>query len=69
MALCEIGFFQDEIYEYMHLCLATGNMKRERLTMLNKRRSWSLHEIHLREMQLDRLDYLRYELQKKDDLL
>ena len=32
--------------------------------MLNEKRSGTLDEIHFKERQLDRLDYLRYEMQK-----
>lgn len=36
-----------------------------RLAILNARRNAMLDEIHFREKQLDRLNYLRYEIQKK----
>lgn len=35
-----------------------------RLAILNARRNAMLDEIHFREKQLDRLNYLRYEIQK-----
>ena len=37
-----------------------------RLAILNARRNAVLDEIHFREKQLDRLNYLRYEIQKKN---
>ena len=37
-----------------------------RLAKLNARRNAMLDEIHFREKQLDRLNYLRYEIQKKN---
>ena len=37
-----------------------------RLGILNARRNAVLDEIHFREKQLDRLNYLRYEIQKKN---
>ena len=37
-----------------------------RLVILNARRNAMLDEIHFREKQLDRLNYLRYEIQKKN---
>lgn len=37
-----------------------------RLAILNARRNAMLDEIHFREKQLDRLNYLRYEIQKKN---
>ena len=38
-----------------------------RLRMLNQKRSATLDEIHFRERQLERLDYLRHELRKKTE--
>lgn len=35
-----------------------------RLAILNARRNAMLDEIHFREKQLERLNYLRYEIQK-----
>lgn len=35
-----------------------------RLAMLNKRRAVALDEIHGKEAQLDRVDYLRHKIQK-----
>lgn len=37
-----------------------------RLAILNARRNAMLDEIHFREKQLERLNYLRYEIQKKN---
>lgn len=37
-----------------------------RLAILNARCNAVLDEIHFREKQLDRLNYLRYEIQKKN---
>ena len=37
-----------------------------RLAILNARRNAVLDEIHFREKQLDRLNYLSYEIQKKN---
>ena len=48
----------------MKLYLAGRDTRAERLVLLNKRRLASLDEIHFKEMQLARLDYLRYEIQK-----
>ncbi|HJC32763.1 MAG TPA: hypothetical protein H9934_11620 [Candidatus Anaerobutyricum faecale] len=36
----------------------------ERLRLLDKRRGAALDEIHLKERKLERLDYLRYMMQK-----
>lgn len=64
MTLHDIGFAKEEIFSYMKLYLAGRDTRAERLALLNKRRLASLDEIHFREMQLARLDYLRYEIQK-----
>lgn len=37
-----------------------------RLAILNVRRNAMLDEIHFREKQLNRLNYLRYEIEKKN---
>ncbi|HIZ55578.1 MAG TPA: MerR family transcriptional regulator, partial [Firmicutes bacterium] len=62
MTLHDIGFSKEETFEYMRLYLSERDTQAERLSMLNRRRSDSLDEIHFKQMQLDRLDYLRYEL-------
>lgn len=64
MTLHDIGFAKEEIFAYMKLYLAGRDTRAERLALLNKRRLASLDEIHFKEMQLARLDYLRYEIQK-----
>ena len=65
MTLHDIGFSQEEIERYMRLLLQGNVTEPERLRMLNKRRSSALDEIHFREKQLERMDYLRYEMQNK----
>ena len=35
--------------------------------MLNNKRDGTLNEIHFKEKQLDRLDYLRFEIQRKEN--
>ena len=39
--------------------------EQERMEMLNNKRTGTLDEIHFKQMQLDRLDYLRFEIKKK----
>lgn len=63
MTLHEIGFTSGEIEAYMRL-LRKGSAA-EQVEMLNNKRAGTLAEIHLKEKQLDRLDYLRFEIQKK----
>ncbi len=63
MTLHDIGFTKDEVENYMRLLLQGKSTETQRLNILNKRRSTTLDEIHFREMQLDRLDYLRHKIQ------
>lgn len=62
MALYDMGFAPAEVESYMRLLLAGADTRRERLRMLERRRDAALREIHLKEKQLQRLDYLRYRL-------
>ena len=64
MTLNDIGFDSQEIECYMKLLLSGDGTENERMKMLNKKRSLALDEIHFREKQLDRMDYLRYEIEK-----
>ena len=65
MALHDMGFAPQEVERYMRLLISEGNTAAERLRMLEKRRDAALDEIHLREKQLQRLDYLRYRMHAK----
>ena len=62
MALHDMGFAPQEVESYMRLLLSGADTHRERLRMLEKRRNAALDEIHLKEKQLQRLDYLRYQM-------
>ena len=64
MTLHDIGFKPDEIETYMKLILSQDTDKK-RMKMLEEKRKNALDEIHFKEKQLDRLDYLRYKIQKK----
>lgn len=64
MTLHDIGFTTEEVETYMRLTLEQANSERERLRMLNRKRDSALDELHFRERQLQRLDYLRHEIQK-----
>ena len=64
MTLHDIGFTNDEVKKYMQLLLKGKSTEKERLKMLGEKRSGTLDEIHFKEKQLDRLDYLRFEIQK-----
>ncbi|RKJ47826.1 MerR family transcriptional regulator [bacterium 1XD42-54] len=66
MTLHDIGFLNDEVESYMRLSLEGESTEAQRLHMLNKRRSATLDEIHFREMQLDRMDYLRHKIRESN---
>ena len=67
MTLHDIGFSNEEVEQYMKLLLAGDSTKQERMQMLNQKRNGTLDEIHFKEKQLDRLDYLRYEIQNSEN--
>lgn len=62
MTLHDIGLTRDEIEMYMRLQLEKKDIENDRLKILEKIRNKTLDEIHFREKQLERLDYLRYEI-------
>lgn len=62
MTLHDIGFTNAEVEHYMQLMLEGTHTKEQRLRMLNRRRSDALDEIHWKEKQLERLDYLRHNI-------
>lgn len=63
MTLHDIGFENDEVETYMHLLLEGESTEKKRLAMLNQRRTKTLDEIHFKEAQINRLDYLRHKFQ------
>lgn len=67
MTLHDIGFTSEEVETYMRLLLCKESTERERLTMLDKKRVIILDEIHFREKQLDRMDYLRHQIRKSQE--
>ena len=64
MTLHDIGFEHDEIAHYMRLLLQGDSTQAERMRILKQQRDKTLDEIHFQERRLDRLDYLRYKLEK-----
>ena len=64
MTLHDIGFTTEEVETYMRLLLEGDHTAAQRLNMLEKKRSAALEEIHFKERQLQRLDYLRHEIRK-----
>ncbi len=65
MTLHDIGFNSEEVETYMKLLLEGDSSEMERMKMLDQKRSYALEEIHFHEKQLQRMDYLRHEIQKK----
>ena len=63
MTLQDIGFAEEEIDAYLRLRKDGENAAAACLIMLNKLRSRTLDMIHGKEKALERIDYLRYELQ------
>ena len=64
LTLHDIGFTTEEVELYMRLLLEQPHTEEQRLQMLEEKRSAALDEIHFRERQLQRLDYLRHEIRK-----
>ena len=64
MTLHDIGFTNEEVETYMRLLIAGEDTKDKRLRMLNRKRDSALDEIHFREKQLERMDYLRYQIRQ-----
>ncbi len=64
MALHDMGFSSKEVEAYLRLLMAGDSTKSERMRMLETQRSKTLDEIHLRERQLERMDYLRHEIRE-----
>lgn len=67
MTLHDIGFTSQEVETYMRLLLEQEGTDRARLRMLDEKRRAALDDIHFREKQLERLDYLRHELRKRTE--
>lgn len=62
MTLHDIGFTPEEVERYMRLLQEGEDSAPLRLRMLEQKRSVALDEIHFKERQLQRLDYLRHEI-------
>lgn len=67
MTLHDIGFECEEVETYMRLLLEGRSTNSRRLKMLNQKREQTLDEIHFKEKQMDRLDYLRHRLRKNQN--
>lgn len=65
MTLHDIGFSNEEVEKYMRLMTSGKSTEKERLQMLECKRNGTLDEIHFKEKQLDRLDFLRFAMKNK----
>ena len=64
LTLHDLGFTTAEVETYMRLLLEQPHTEEQRLRMLEEKRIAALDEIHFKERQLQRLDYLRHEIRK-----
>ena len=67
MTLHDVGFENAEIETYMKLLLEQEGTEAQGLRILDEKRGRTLDEIHFREKQLERLDYLRYHIRKQQE--
>lgn len=65
MALHDVGLSAPEVENYMRLTLEDIGTEQRRMNILNALRDQKLDEIHLKEKQVERLDYLRYRLRNQ----
>lgn len=65
MTLHDVGFTSKEVERYMRLLLAKDISYEQLLKMLEQKRIAALNEIHFKERQLQRLDYLRHAICKE----
>ena len=68
MTLHDVGFTGSEIETYMRLLQEGDHTKEQRIQMLTRKRDHALDEIHFKEAQLARLDYLRHSINSKKKL-
>ena len=59
-----MGASNGEVETYMRLLLSGRDTEQERMRMLNRLRDCAMDELHFKQKQLDRLDYLRYKIQQ-----
>ena len=64
LTLYDVGFSCDEIEIFMKLYAKGDSTKKEHARMLTEKREGTLDEIHFKEEQLSRLDYLRHQMNK-----
>lgn len=62
LTLHDAGFTGNEVEIYMRLLLKEDDTKVQRIQLLKRKRDHLLDEIHFKEAQLARLDYLRHNI-------
>ncbi len=67
LTLHDIGFDKEQVETYMRLLLEQEGSEEERLKMLETLRDSTLDEIHFKQKQLDRVDYLRYKIRREKE--
>ena len=67
LTLHDLGFTTQEVETYMRLLLEQPHTEGQRMRMLEEKRAAALDEIHFKERQLQRLDYLRHEIRKSQN--
>ena len=67
MTLHDVGFQSPEIETYMRMLLKPEGTQKQRMRMLDQKRDDMLDEIHFREKQLERLDFLRHHIRKQQE--
>ncbi len=65
MTLHDIGFDSQETEQYMRLFTQDSDTVEQRMKMIQQKRNHTLDEIHMKEKQLERMDYLRYMMDKE----
>lgn len=64
LTLHGIGFGPEETLVYMEKSLAGRSTQAQRIQMLEQKRKKILDEVHFREHQIHKLDYILYQLRK-----
>lgn len=59
MTLHDVGFASDDVERYMRLLVSPSDTSKERLQMLQALRGNLMDELHIKQKNVDRLDYLR----------
>ena len=66
MTLYDAGFDDTEVKKYISFSLSDEDTTDKRTAILTKKRKHTLDEIHLKQKQLDDIDYLRYKVAKEN---